>query len=196
MAQVRHAPRLRYPPACCLWVHCLTSYAVHAMQAMPVASSTAARRQQAGARLRASPVARRNARAAARQVVRSASGQQVGSTCTGQARREGLLERGPHLCRRRWRQHRRQQQRPGSGLGVIQCSPPPHHYRVTHPKNSYLKTIKLPTLCTLPPPPPLPQVTAAAVEAPAQQLDWEALAAEMDGRSPLEIMDHVSGCCG
>ena len=39
----------------------------------------------------------------------------------------------------------------------------------------------------------MPQVVAAAVEAPAQQLDWEALATEMDGRSPLEIMDHVSG---
>lgn len=35
-------------------------------------------------------------------------------------------------------------------------------------------------------------VNAAAVEAPPQaQLDWETLAAEMDSKSPLEIMDHV-----
>lgn len=40
-------------------------------------------------------------------------------------------------------------------------------------------------------------VNAAAVEAPpAAQLDWETLAAEMDSKSPLEIMDHVRkfGC--
>ena len=37
------------------------------------------------------------------------------------------------------------------------------------------------------------RVSAAAVEAPpAQQLDWEALGAELDAKSPLEIMDHVS----
>lgn len=39
-------------------------------------------------------------------------------------------------------------------------------------------------------------MNAAAVEAPpAAQLDWEALAAEMDNKSPLEIMDHVRHCC-
>ncbi|PRW60889.1 transducin beta 3 isoform A [Chlorella sorokiniana] len=40
-------------------------------------------------------------------------------------------------------------------------------------------------------------VNAAAVEAPpAAQLDWEALAAEMDSKSPLEIMDHALATFG
>jgi hypothetical protein len=156
-------------------------------QAMPVASTTVARRQQAGAPLRASPVARRNARAAARQVVRSAAGQQVGLKCTGYAGVKGRFARGipPAACRRQWRQPSRH---------CATCLPLAAGWCTT---NSWLKTFEL-LLCTLLPPSlsPLSQVTAAAVEAPAQQLDWEALATEMDGRSPLEIMDHVSGSCG
>ena len=41
------------------------------------------------------------------------------------------------------------------------------------------------------------QVRATAVDAPTAAVDWEAVAAELDTKSPLEIMDHVSlrGAC-
>lgn len=38
---------------------------------------------------------------------------------------------------------------------------------------------------------PCLQTRAAAVEAPPSTADWAALAAELDSKSPLEIMDNV-----
>jgi hypothetical protein len=46
---------------------------------------------------------------------------------------------------------------------------------------------------------PLQVNAAAAVEAPpaaASTVDWAGAAAELDSKSPLEIMDHVGDCCG
>ena len=43
----------------------------------------------------------------------------------------------------------------------------------------------------MPTPAPLLQVIAAAAVAAPPALDWEKVAADLDLKSPLEIMDHV-----